>query len=638
MIQQSKDSSDIEAVLWLCEGESDTICALSHGLEAITATGGAGSWAEEGSGIFRGRDVVIAYDADLAGYNGAHKVAAKLKGLAARVRILLWPDEMLEPEPVNTDSTGQASKRIQAAQKATDRTHAKKYVPYLPAKHGLDLTDYLVKLGHSVADLESLLDNAEDIQCNDLESPVDIDDPELIQLYAAGNSMVRFKAVLSIDGKEAYRAPLACREFMQNNQLIHEAKTGKIYLWNGKYWADISEAELKGLLAEFMGLAASRGRLGELMELVKIKTTLPLDQDMDLEPKLLNLKNGMLDLDSGRLLPHDPACRCTHLFPYDWTPHDPPQCSRFRRAALEIIADPEVLEEVLEFFGYCFWPGQQYKKALFLVGPKDCGKSLLQEVLRQLLGPDNCSAISMDELEKNFDRVMLHRKMANICGEASADFFNSNVFKRLTGGDPIYAAYKGVDGFTFDSSAKLFFSANEKPVVRDKSDAFYERMIMVECPRQFKLGHPRTDPYLKEILMEELPGIFHLVLMKLYNLRKRGGFSQSRRSQAVLNAYRLESDHVVQFVDDCCEFKTHDGLNVEGPKSVVYKAYQAWAEEMGIKSPKDAARFWQSIRQSYPSQVEFMSKGPKNQNPKRPPWVKGLYIKEDLEDRAFLGG
>ena len=141
-----------------------------------------------------------------------------------------------------------------------------------------------------------------------------------------------------------------------------------------------------------------------------------------------------------------------------------------------------------------------------------------------------------------------------------------------------------------------------------------------------------------EALMEELPGIFHLVLMKLHNLRKRGGFSQSRRSKRVLNAYRLESDHVAQFVDECCEFKTHDGLEVEGPKSVVYKAYQVWAEEMGIKKPKDAARFWQSIRQSFPSQVMLMPKGPKNQNHKRPPWVRGLYIKENLEGRAFLGG
>ena len=211
---------------------------------------------------------------------------------------------------------------------------------------------------------------------------------------------------------------------------------------------------------------------------------------MDLSPDLLNVNNGMLDLNSGQLLPHDPSMRSTHIFPYDWLPHDPPGCPRFRRAALEIIADPEVLEEVLEFYGYCFWPGQQYKKALFLVGPKDCGKSLLQEVLRQLLGPDKCSAISMDELEKPFDRVMLYRKMANICGEASANFFSSNVFKHLTGGDPIYAAFKGVDGFTLNSCAKLFFSANEKPKVRDKSDAVYDRMIMVECPRQFPLSHP----------------------------------------------------------------------------------------------------------------------------------------------------
>jgi putative DNA primase/helicase len=624
-------------ILWLCEGEADTICALSHGLEAITATGGAGSWRPELSAYFAGRDVIIAYDADLAGYSGAHKVAARLAKVAERVRILLWPEEMLAPSPVTGDSQGQAQKRAQAREMATCPSYADNYVPYLPAKHGQDLTDYLVKLGRKVEDLLYQIGDAEEIEPAPDGSGPDEDDPALTELYEAGNAMVRFKAQSFFDGKEAYRPMLACHEFLKTRKILYEAKTGKVYCWDGKYWVDTSEAQLKGTLGKFMGLVATRNRLGELVELVKMQTALPLADDMDLNPELLNLNNGMLDLNSGRLLPHDPKYRRTNLFRYDWTPHDPPDCPRFKRAALEIIGDPEVLAEVLEFYGYCLWPGQQYKKALFLVGPKDCGKSLLQEVLRQLLGEDNCSAISMDELEDHFKRVMLHRKMANICGEASANFFSSDGFKRLTGGDPLFAAYKGVDGFNFNSSAKLFFTANETPRVRDKSDAYYERVLMVECPRQFKLGEPSTDPYLKDKILEELPGIFHLAVMRLYHLRKRGGFTQSRHSWQVLNAYRLESDHIAQFVEECCEFNADDGMPAEGPKATVFNAYKTWASEMGIKKPKDATQFWRAIRQTYHDKVVIKGKGPQSKDSRRPPWIIGLFIRDDLADRSFFG-
>ena len=70
-----------EDLIYLTEGEADCICALSHGLEAATVTGGAGTWKPEFTPHLQGRDVV--------GYNGAHKVAKELLQVAHRVRILI---------------------------------------------------------------------------------------------------------------------------------------------------------------------------------------------------------------------------------------------------------------------------------------------------------------------------------------------------------------------------------------------------------------------------------------------------------------------------------------------------------------------------------------------------------------------
>ena len=41
-----------------------------------------------------GRDVVIAYDADVAGIKGAHVAAKSIAGQAKSVRALLWPELM----------------------------------------------------------------------------------------------------------------------------------------------------------------------------------------------------------------------------------------------------------------------------------------------------------------------------------------------------------------------------------------------------------------------------------------------------------------------------------------------------------------------------------------------------------------
>jgi hypothetical protein len=85
--------------VWLVEGEPDLVCALSRGLNAVTQTAGAGTWdlnAEEFNPHFSGRDVVIAYDADITGYKGAMKVAKSLAGTAKSVRVLIWPAWMSE--------------------------------------------------------------------------------------------------------------------------------------------------------------------------------------------------------------------------------------------------------------------------------------------------------------------------------------------------------------------------------------------------------------------------------------------------------------------------------------------------------------------------------------------------------------
>lgn len=80
--------------LWLCEGEPDTVCALSQGMNAVTQTAGCGTWRKEFSKAMKGRDVIICYDADQAGYDGAMEAAVSIAEYAKTVRVIKWPEVM----------------------------------------------------------------------------------------------------------------------------------------------------------------------------------------------------------------------------------------------------------------------------------------------------------------------------------------------------------------------------------------------------------------------------------------------------------------------------------------------------------------------------------------------------------------
>ncbi|MCB2187668.1 MAG: toprim domain-containing protein [Deltaproteobacteria bacterium] len=568
--------------IWLVEGEPDCLCAVSRGLEAITSTTGAGTWKPEWSRLFAGREVVICYDADDAGREGAAKIARALARAGARVRIIEWPAFM---------------------------------------RPGQDLTDWFMAHGRTAAELEALADVAELVEGPEAESE------GVAALQEAADALTQYKAWSEFDQETRFRPVLMVRDILQENLILTERKTKLIFRWDGRHWAASCPEDLKRLVMAKMGLVATRNRVAEGAELILAQTILPEGEEMDPRPELLCLLNGMLDLNTGRLLPHDPRHRTTYLYPYEWRPHDPPDCPVFKRYCLESLEHPGVIEEVLEFIGYCFWPGQHYKKALLLVGPKDCGKSLLQEVIRRLLGPDNCSAVDMADLEDQFQRVALHRKRANICGETSANFYSSNNFKKLTGGDPVQAAYKGVDSFTFNTQAKLIFASNEFPRVSEQSEAFYERILAVEFRRQFKLGAPGTDPHLLDKILAELPGIFHLAMAKLYHLRRRGAFAQCPESWRFLNQYKLENNHVARFLEERCVTENADGTVPDGPKMPVYGNYRSWCEDNGIKKPKASTQFWKVVRQVKPT-VKIDTHGPSDRDPKRPGWVWGLYLRE----------
>lgn len=82
-----KSSLEADDII-LCEGEWDAIIAGLHSFNAISATGGAGSWRQEWTALFSGKNVSVVYDTDEAGILGARKVAGIISKVANRVAVI----------------------------------------------------------------------------------------------------------------------------------------------------------------------------------------------------------------------------------------------------------------------------------------------------------------------------------------------------------------------------------------------------------------------------------------------------------------------------------------------------------------------------------------------------------------------
>ncbi len=543
-----------EDIVWVCEGEPDAITAISKGLCACTTTTGAKSWSEGFAQAFSGRDVVIAYDADQPGQKGALRAARSIARKAKSVRILVWPDWMGR-EP-NGD---------------------------WPANHGQDLTDWLAKHGKTVGDLKDLL-----AQARTVEAPAEPDDAGPARFWAKG-----------IGGRGLQFLPnLLAREILRDYELVTDPETELIYRWNGQYWELVNPGFIRKAAIQKLGRYATTAKandaVAQVVDLARLE-----NGRMNAEPEMICLQNGMCDTRTLEIKPHRREYYATFQLPISADPRTPVDCPRWKEFLDQTVQIPEVIAELQEFFGYCLVPTTKFEKALFLIGPGSDGKSTCLTVLQALVGPENCAHLNLNELDDQFLRASLHNKALNVFTEVNSKMLSSGYFKAIVTGEPLQAAFKFRDTFTFKPTCKLAFSANRFPRVVDHSDGFWRRPLPIRFRRQF-FGSD-IDPDMAEKLLEELPGIFLWALVGLARLRERGRFEESRTTRELIAGYRTDNNPLLAFVQErCTQAKTWNGAPAEEKKDDLFKAYREFCEEGGYK-PLAKNHFARGLREVVPS-------------------------------------
>lgn len=89
------DTTPKDSTLIVCEGEKDAITAYSHGAPAITFTSGAGALPQDISKLQDFTQLVICYDNDSKGKEGAAKIAKQLfkQNKKRKIRIIEWQNK-----------------------------------------------------------------------------------------------------------------------------------------------------------------------------------------------------------------------------------------------------------------------------------------------------------------------------------------------------------------------------------------------------------------------------------------------------------------------------------------------------------------------------------------------------------------
>jgi P4 family phage/plasmid primase-like protien len=349
----------------------------------------------------------------------------------------------------------------------------------------------------------------------------------------------------------------------------------------------IDRSALIGAVAEMLGdrfRPAHRSTVEEYM--VGVLFNLGLFLPACTTDSLLNVKNGMLDLATGTLKPHDPAYLSSQQIPVEW---DPDATCPTYDAWVESCGIIDQLPDLEETTSTMLDPSRTPPKSVFLFGPSRSGKSTFLRLMQAMIGPANLSAVTLHQLSQNrFAAANVFGKMLNCAADlSSAHVDDISIFKMMTGEDPIQADRKYGGQFAFTNKALFAFSANELPTVGESSRAYTERIKPFEFAITFA-GHENPELE-RRMVADELPGILVRWVKAWQRRHQRGTYLPT--DPRVMHEFEVRSDRVRQWLDDRCVIwrETADGQSVSfgttvdagraSTKAELAAAFNHWAEQ-----------------------------------------------------------
>lgn len=375
---------------------------------------------------------------------------------------------------------------------------------------------------------------------------------------------------------------------------------GKLYRFSSGVYKPDGSTHVKRFvkkLLEIWNLTAkwSSARSEEVVEFIRVDAPTLWERP---PLHLLNVRNGLLHLETGQLKPHSADHLSSVQLPVIF---DPAATCPVWDGFVEDVFPDDARDFAWQIAAWLMIPDTSEQKAILLLGGGSNGKSTFLAGLSAFLGLPNVSAVSLQRLESDrFSVARLVGKLANICADLpSSHLAGTSVFKALVGGDRLQAEYKYRDPFEFVPFARLVFSANYPPRSTDASDAFFRRWLVVAFTRTFAGGEEIRDMAARLASPSELSGLLNRTLRARKDMQESGGLIESRPMSAAGEEFRKVTDPLAVWLDNWTVQKS----DVLVPKDDLLTAYNAKAEAAG-RPPMTATAFGLALGRLRPNLEE----------------------------------
>ena len=359
----------------------------------------------------------------------------------------------------------------------------------------------------------------------------------------------------------------------------HNIKTidDRIFLYrNGYYKIDENEDLLHKEIRDLLEGDYTTHYVKETINYIRDSTRL-----IDFEPlPHISLRNKILNTEDMTFQEPTPNLFITNRINVEFNPSA--STDEWEKYISQIIPDDEHQLILQEFIGYSFILDQRCKKLMYVIGPRDSGKSSLFNILTDFFGEENCSHLQLSELMQRFQNYGIYNKMVNIRADIDCriPLQSVNLIKSLTGDDKILIEQKYHNPIEYRNRAKILLSGNGIPQIPfTADDAFFARWLIIVCPNIFIAKNPTF--YKKFTTPKAKSAILNWALQGLVRLKENNWiFTYSPSSEEIKEWFK--SGNIMTTVENFLSKKCYRDKNEYEFKDVLYEHYQKWCNTNGI--------------------------------------------------------
>lgn len=326
-------------------------------------------------------------------------------------------------------------------------------------------------------------------------------------------------------------------------------------------------------------------------------------KDLDNHPELLNCLNGVVDLQTGKLMNAAPELLLTQQCNAIYTGERNPIVDKFLH---DIIPDEETLAALIRWLGYCLTGEVSEEKAFLFYGSGGNGKGTLTLLLMCLfydyatslpitavceagrMSDAGAATTELNQLEK--------KRLAIVEELPQGRKLDTAKFKLLTGGDKIPIRRLHEEFTTIDPTHKIVISGNYRPELTDARDpGLIRRIHGVDFLQNFT-GLNR-DPHLKKKLLapESLSGFLTLLVDAAKGWYQHGLIFSAAMNKSTRN-YFAQNDFLSEFVSVFCEYGESRFIEINAFVKRLKEEYPAETRLISERNLKDMVKRLHGIK------------------------------------------